>query len=74
MDTPRLKQKYLKTFKPELMKELGITTYCFSLDWSRIEPEQGYFDEAELYKDIHIFSIFLYINSGKVKLPIKLTH
>ena len=32
----------------QLMKEMGITTYCFSLDWSRIEPEQGYFDEAML--------------------------
>ena len=30
----------------QLMKEMGITTYCFSLDWSRIEPEQGYFDET----------------------------
>lgn len=37
-----------------LMKEMGITTYCFSLDWSRIEPEQGYFDEAVLqyYTDL----------------------
>jgi beta-glucosidase len=31
-----------------LMKEMGITTYCFSLDWSRIEPEQGCFDETTL--------------------------
>jgi beta-glucosidase len=32
----------------QLMKEMGITTYCFSLDWSRIEPEQGRFDETVL--------------------------
>jgi beta-glucosidase len=30
------------------MKELGITTYCFSIDWSRVEPEQGCFDETTL--------------------------
>ncbi len=33
----------------KLMKEMGITTYCFSLDWSRIEPEQGKFDETMLH-------------------------
>lgn len=32
----------------QLMKELGITTHFFSIDWSAIEPEQGYFDEAKL--------------------------
>lgn len=38
----------------QLMKEMGISTYCFSLDWSRIEPEQGIFDEAvlEQYKNL----------------------
>ncbi len=38
----------------QLMKEMGITTYCFSLDWSRIEPEQGRFDETTLqyYADL----------------------
>ena len=37
-----------------LMKEMGITTYCFSIDWSRVEPEQGHFDEAVLqyYADL----------------------
>jgi len=38
----------------QLMKKMGITTYCFSLDWSRIEPEQGRFDETVLqhYADL----------------------
>lgn len=38
---------HLEHYKEDikLMKEMGITTYCFSFDWSRIEPEQGYFDE-----------------------------
>ena len=32
----------------QLMKKIGITTYCFSVDWSRIEPEQGLFDHSML--------------------------
>lgn len=39
-------QKYIDDI--QLMKEMGISTYCFSLDWSRIEPEQGRFDETIL--------------------------
>lgn len=37
-----------------LMKEMGITTYCFSIDWSRIEPEQGRFDEAAIQQYIDL--------------------
>jgi len=42
--------KHKKNYKKDvqLMKDMGITSYCFSLDWSRIEPEQGCFDENEL--------------------------
>lgn len=47
---------HLQNYKEDvqLMKEMGITTYCFSLDWSRIEPEQGRFDETVLqqYSDL----------------------
>jgi beta-glucosidase len=47
---------HLNNYKEDvqLMKEMGITTYCFSLDWSRIEPEQGHFDETVLqqYRDL----------------------
>lgn len=28
------------------LKELGVNSYRFSLEWSRIEPERGQFDEA----------------------------
>ncbi len=38
----------------QLMKEMGISTYCFSLDWSRIEPEQGRFDEKVLQQYIDL--------------------
>jgi beta-glucosidase len=31
-----------------LMVDLGLDTYRFSLEWSRIEPEPGRFDEAAL--------------------------
>lgn len=35
------------------LKELGVNSYRFSVDWSRIEPEPGRFDESalEFYKD-----------------------
>ena len=31
-----------------MLAELGFTTYRFSLEWSRIEPEEGFFSNAEL--------------------------
>jgi len=31
-----------------LVKRLGFNTYRFSIEWARIEPEQGYFSNAEL--------------------------
>jgi beta-glucosidase len=31
-----------------LMGKLGFTTYRFSIEWSRIEPSQGHFSNAEL--------------------------
>lgn len=32
----------------ELMQDLGIDTYRFSLEWSRIEPSEGVFDDEAL--------------------------
>lgn len=32
----------------ELMKELGLDAYRFSIEWSKIEPERDKIDEAEL--------------------------
>jgi len=31
-----------------LLADLGFNTYRFSLEWSRIEPEEGFFSNAEL--------------------------
>ena len=31
-----------------MLADLGFNTYRFSLEWARIEPEEGYFSLAEL--------------------------
>src|SRR5580658_2770655 len=31
-----------------MLADLGFNTYRFSLEWSRIEPEEGFFSNAEL--------------------------
>ncbi|MFZ1626827.1 MAG: family 1 glycosylhydrolase [Candidatus Moraniibacteriota bacterium] len=32
----------------DILKDLGLNAYRFSIEWSRIEPEEGKFDEAAL--------------------------
>lgn len=32
----------------KLMADAGLNTYRFSIEWARIEPEKGHFDEAEV--------------------------
>ena len=32
----------------EMLSELGLTTYRFSIEWSRLEPEPGKWDSAPL--------------------------
>src|SRR5579871_2352851 len=38
----------------QLMQDMGLNTHCFSIDWSKVEPEEGYFDEEVLqhYQDV----------------------
>ena len=38
----------------ELAADAGLSAYRFSIEWSRIEPEEGYFSRAELdhYRDM----------------------
>ena len=31
-----------------LLKEAGLNAYRFSIEWARIEPEEGSFDQEEL--------------------------
>lgn len=38
----------------EMLKELGLNCYRFSVDWSRIEPQQGQIDQAALEKYVQI--------------------
>jgi beta-glucosidase len=37
-----------------LIAGLGFTTYRFSLEWARIEPEEGFFSQAELNHYRHV--------------------
>ena len=38
----------------KLMAEAGLNAYRFSIEWARIEPEEGVFDESEVehYRDV----------------------
>lgn len=38
----------------DLMKDLNLNSYRFSIEWSRIEPEKGEFDDTEIehYSDV----------------------
>ncbi|MBE5910423.1 glycoside hydrolase family 1 protein [Pseudobutyrivibrio sp.] len=44
--------KYEEDIK--MLAEAGLNTYRFSIEWARIEPEQGHFDEKEVehYRDV----------------------
>ena len=34
----------------QLISDLGLTTYRFSIEWSRLEPEQGVWEEEPLHE------------------------
>lgn len=44
--------KYREDIK--MLADAGLNTYRFSVEWARIEPEQGHFDEKEIehYRDV----------------------
>jgi beta-glucosidase len=35
----------------DIAKAMGLNSYCFSLEWSRIEPEEGLFSVVSLEHD-----------------------
>jgi beta-glucosidase len=39
-----------------MLADLGFTTYRFSIEWSRIEPEEGAFSNAELEYYRHLLA------------------
>lgn len=39
-------ERYQEDF--DILKDLGLNAYRFSIEWSRIEPEEGKFDEAAI--------------------------
>ncbi len=39
--------RYAEDF--DILKDLGLNSYRFSIEWSRVEPEEGKFDEAAIH-------------------------
>lgn len=54
-----------------IMKELGLQIYRMSVEWSRIEPEQGKHDEKALARYIDILEK---LNSAGIKVSLTLHH
>jgi beta-glucosidase len=69
---PERNTGHLNNYKEDvqLLKTMGISTYCFSLDWSRIEPEQGYFDEEVIQQYIDLCNELM-INEITVTIILK---
>lgn len=45
-DSIKHRENYKSDFK--LLKKIGLNTFRYSIEWARIEPEQGVFDEKEI--------------------------
>jgi beta-glucosidase len=65
--------RYADDFK--LAKDLGHTAHRFSLEWARIEPEEGRFDQAailhyrEVLKSLHTQGLIPFITVWHFTLP-----
>ena len=55
----------------DLLKELGHQAFRMSVEWSRIEPEQGHFDEKEVK---HYLDELEYLKSNNIQVFITLVH
>jgi beta-glucosidase len=55
----------------KLMKDLGVTSYRFSLAWNKIEPEKGKFDENALR---HYDELIDELESNRIEPMITLHH
>jgi len=55
----------------DLASELGVEVFRMSVEWSRIEPREGYFDEEAIF---HYKKIMEYARSKKLKIFLTLHH
>ena len=55
----------------DLVVELGCDVFRMSVEWSRIEPREGYFDEEVIF---HYKKIMEYARSKKLKIFLTLHH
>lgn len=55
----------------ELLRQMGLNSYRFSLEWSRIEPEPGRFDAAALE---HYRQILLALRAANIQPIVTLHH
>ncbi len=55
----------------DIVKKLGQNSYRFSIEWSRIEPEEGKFNFAEI---VHYRNVLESLNSKGIKPIITLYH
>ncbi len=60
---------YEKDF--DLMKKLNLNAYRFSIEWSRIEPEEGKFDKKEIE---HYRNVLQDLKSRGIKIMVTLHH
>jgi len=55
----------------DLLKKLNQNAYRFSIEWSRIEPKEGHFDEKELE---HYWKILFALKLREIKTMVSLHH
>lgn len=55
----------------DLIAEAGLNAYRFSIEWARIEPEQGHFDEKELE---HYLDVIRYCRSKGIEPIVTMHH
>ncbi|MCX7657358.1 MAG: family 1 glycosylhydrolase, partial [Oscillospiraceae bacterium] len=55
----------------ELLKSMNLSVYRMSIEWSRIEPQEGIFDEKALEKYLKMFSL---LKENGIKLCLTLHH
>ena len=55
----------------DLMKEAGLDAYRFSIEWARIEPEEGVFDEQEI---AHYLNVIKYCLASGLEPVVTLMH